>query len=55
MFFLPRWVFVTVQASSGCFEQGLLLDFPLQWLLLWQSLALEHAGFSSCGAWAQLL
>lgn len=21
--FLPRWVFATVQASSGCFEQGL--------------------------------
>ena len=50
IYFWLLWVFVAarglslVEASTG---------FSLQWLLLLQSTGSRHAGFSSCGVWAQ--
>ena len=44
--------FSLIAASEGC-SSLLCSGFSLQWLLLWWSRALGHAGFSSCGTWAQ--
>ena len=48
------------RAFSSCSERGLLFVavhglFSLQWLLLLQSRGSRHAGFSTCGTWAQQL
>ena len=58
--FWPRWVFIAarglsvVVASGSCSSQW-CTGFSLQWLLLLWSTGSRHAGFSSCGAWAQQL
>ena len=57
-FFFLRWVFIAVcrlslvAASGGC---SLLrcAGFSLRWLLCLWSMGSRHAGFSSCGTWAQ--
>ena len=45
------------RAFSSCGEQGYALlwcaGFSLRWLLLLWSTGSKHAGFSSCGTWAQ--
>ena len=54
------WVFVAarglslVAASRGCSSLQ-CAGFSLPWLLLLQSTGSRHAGFSSCGTWAQQL
>ena len=46
-------------AFSSCGERGLLFvavhELLIAWLLLLQSTGSRHAGFSSCGTWAQQL
>ena len=51
------WVFVSVlRLTVVAVSWGLLFvvvhGLSLRWLLLVRSQALEHVGFSSCGAWA---
>ena len=59
IYFWLRWVFVAarglslVVASRG-YSLLRCAGFALRWLLLW-SMGSRHAGFSSCGARAQLL
>ena len=38
---------------SGGYSSLWCAGFSLQWLLLLQSTGSRHAGFSSCGTWAQ--
>ena len=48
-----------IRAFSSCGKQGILFvavpELFLPWLLQLQSMSFRHAGFSSCGAGAQLL
>ena len=52
------WVFVaacglSLVAASGGYSSSRCAGFSLQWLLLLRSMGSRHAGFSSCGLWAQ--
>ena len=40
-------------AASGGYSSLRCMGFSLGWLLLLQSTGSRHAGFSSCGTWAQ--
>ena len=58
-FFWLRWVFIAVCGLSLALESGgyCLLwyaGFSSRWLLLFRNTSSRHAGFSSCGTWAQL-
>ena len=58
--FWLHWVFVAVcglslVALSGGYSLLRCAGFSLQWLLLLWSTGSRHAGFSSCGMWAQQL
>ena len=60
IYFWLRWVFIAAHglslvAASGGHSSLWCTCLSLQWLLLLQSTGSRHAGFSSCGAWAQLL
>ena len=53
-----RWVFVAARglslvAVSGGYSSLRCTGFSLPWLLLLRSTGSRHAGFSSCGMWAQ--
>ena len=53
-------VFISVQglslfAASRAYSSLWCAGFSLWWFLLLQSTGSRHAGFSSCGTWAQLL
>ena len=57
---LRCWVFVAAHelslvSASGGYSSLWCTGFSLQWLLLLQSSDSRRVGFSSCGAWAQLL
>ena len=52
MYFWQYWVFVAMRRASVVVALGGYSS--LWWLLLLQSTGCRHAGFSSCGAWAQL-
>ena len=59
-FFWLCWVFVAVHGlslvvKSRGYSSLWCMGFSLQWLLLLQSTGSRHAGFSSCGTWAQQL
>ena len=59
-FFFFFWVFVaecrlSLVSVSGGHSSLRCAGFSLQWLLLLRSMGSRHAGFSSCGARAQLL
>ena len=52
------WVFVaayrlSLVAASGGYSSLWCTGFSLWWLLLLRSTGSRHAGFSSCGTWAQ--
>ena len=58
IYFWLGWVFVAVHglslvAASGGYSSLRCAGVSLRWLLLLQSTGSRHAGFSSCGAWAQ--
>ena len=58
IYFWLRWVFVAARglslvAASGGYSSLQCAGFLLQWLLLLRSMGSRHAGFSSCGTWAQ--
>ena len=60
IYFWLRWVFVAARGlslvvASGGYSSLQCTGFSLWWLLLLRSTGSRHAGFSSCGAWAQLL
>ena len=60
IYFWLRWVFVAARglslvAASGGYSSLQCAGFSLRWLLLLQSTGSGHAGFSSCGTWAQEL
>ena len=60
IYFWLRWVFVaacrlSLVAASGGYSSLRYAGFSLQWLLLLRSMGSRHAGFSSCGMWAQQL
>ena len=60
IYFWLRWVSVAAHqlslvASSRGYSSLQCMGFSLQWLLLLWSTGSRHAGFSSCGTWAQLL
>ena len=58
IYFWLRWVFVAVRGlslvavSRGCSSLR-CTGFSLRWLLLLQNTDSRHAGFTSCGTWAQ--
>ena len=57
IYFWLHWVFVAwglslVVASGGYSSLG-CVGFSWWWLLLLRSTGSRHAGFSSCGTWAQ--
>ena len=59
-YFWLRWVFVAAHrlslvAVSGGYSSLQCAGFSLRWLLLLWSMGSRHAGFSSCGTWAQQL
>ena len=60
IYFWLHWVFIAacglslVVASRG-YSLLQCAGFSLWWLLLLQSMGSRHAGFSSCGMWAQQL
>ena len=55
--FLAVLVFIAVMAFSLVAMSGgsslVVYGFSLPWLLLLWSMGTRHAGFSSCGMWAQ--
>ena len=58
IYFWPHWVFVAARgpslvAASKGYSLLWCAGFSLRWLLLLQSMSSRHAGFSSCGTWAQ--
>ena len=58
IYFWLCWVFVAVRglslvAASGGYSWLRCVGFSLRWLLLLRSTGSTHAGFSSCGTWAQ--
>ena len=58
IYFWLCWVFFAVRglslvAESGGYSLLWCTGFSLQWLLLLWSTGSRHAGFSSCGTWAQ--
>ena len=58
IYFWLCWVFVAAHGlslvvASGGYSLLRCVGFSLQWLLLLQSTGSRHAGFSSCGTWAQ--
>ena len=58
IYFWLHWFFVAVRrfslvAVSGGYSSLPCAGFSLWWLLLLQSTGFRHAGFSSCGTWAQ--
>ena len=58
IYFWLRWVFVAVRGLflivvSGGYSLLPCAGFSLWWLLLLQSMGSRHAGFGSCGTWAQ--
>ena len=60
IYFWLRWVFVAARwlslvAASGGYSSLRCAGISLRWLLLLQSTGSRHAGFSSCGTWAQWL
>ena len=44
---------LSLVAVSGGYSSFRCAGFSLQWLLLLWSVGSRHAGFSSCGTWAQ--
>ena len=55
---LCHWVFVAARglslvAASRGYSSLWCAGFSLWWLLLLRSTGSRHAGFSSCGTWAQ--
>ena len=59
-YFWLCWVFVAAHelslvAVSGGYSSLRCVGFSLSWLLLLRSTGSRHAGFSSCGTWAQQL
>ena len=62
IYFWLHWVFVaerrlSLVVVSGGYSSWQCAGFSLQWFLLLQlqSVGSRHAGFSSCGMWAQQL
>ena len=60
IYFWLRWVFVAVRrlslvVASGGYSSLWCAGFSLLWPLLLWSTGSRHAGFSSCGTWAQQL
>ena len=58
IYFWLCWVFIaacgfSLVAASGGYSSLQCVGFSLQWLLLLWSTGSRHAGFSSCGMWAQ--
>ena len=58
IYFWLHWVFIAVHGlslvvASGGYSWLRCAGFSLQWLLLLWSIGSRHAGFSSCGMWAQ--
>ena len=58
LFFGLCWIFVAARglplvALSGGYSLLQCAGFSLRWLLLLRSTGSRHAGFSSCGTWAQ--
>ena len=58
IYFWLCWVFIAVHglslvAVSGGYSSLRCVGFSLSWLLLSWSTGSRHAGFSSCGMWAQ--
>ena len=60
IYFWLHWVFIAARglsrvAASGGYSLLWCAGFSLWWLLLLWSMGSRHAGFSSCGTWAQQL
>ena len=60
IYFWLHWIFValcglSLVAVSGVYSSLRCTGFSLRWLLLLWSTGSRRTGFSSCGAWAQLL
>ena len=60
IYFWLHWVFVpacrlSLVVASGGYSSLWCAGFSLRWLLLLRSTGSRHAGFSSCGTWAQQL
>ena len=58
IYFWLCWLFVaacglSLVAVSGGYSSLQCTGFSLQWFLLLRSMGCRHAGFSSCGTWAQ--
>ena len=58
IYFWLRWVFVAVRGLSlvvvsGGYSSLRCTGFSSRWLLLLRNRGCRHAGFSSCGTWAQ--
>ena len=58
IYFWLHWVFVAARrlslvAASRGYSSLRYAGFSLRWLLLLRSTGSRHAGFSSCGTWAQ--
>ena len=58
IYFWLRWVFVAARGlslvvASGGYSSLQCTGSSLRWLLLLQSTGSRHAGFNSCGSWAQ--
>ena len=58
MYFWLHWVFAAARrlslvVASGDYSLLRCAGFSLQWLPLLWSTGSRHAGFSSCGTWAQ--
>ena len=60
MYVWLRWVFIAARGlslvvTSGGYSSLRCVGFSMWWLLLLRSTGSRHAGFSSCGTWAQQL
>ena len=58
IYFWLHWVFLAARglslvAASRGYSSLRHMGFSFQWLLLLRSTGSRHAGFSSCGSWAQ--
>ena len=58
IYFWLHWVLVAARGLSlvvvsGGYSSLWCTGFSLWWLLLLRSMGSRHAGFSSCGTWAQ--
>ena len=58
IYFWLYWLFgaahgLSLVAASGGYSSLQCAGFSLWWLLLLRSMGSRHAGFSSCGMWAQ--